>query len=65
MPPLIVAQPERFDENVQQRMYPYWDEGSSSELIYFRPVLYRNYTGDVAANGWVANTYQDSQKLDQ
>ena len=58
MPPLIVAQPESFDENVQQRMYPYWVEGSSNELKYFRPVLYFNHTGGIAAKGWVGNTNQ-------
>ena len=58
LPPLILAQPESFDEKIEERMFPYWIKGSSSELIYFRPVLYRNYTGNVAAKGWVANTYQ-------
>ena len=58
LPPLILVQPESLDENIEDRVFHYWVEGSSSELIYFRPVLYRNYTGVVAAKGWVANTYQ-------
>ena len=55
--PLIVWQPEKFDPQIHCAEYDHWNkQANDSELIYIRPVVYRNYGGVVASKGWVANT---------
>ena len=55
--PLIVCQPEKFDDQIHDQEGRYWDEQANEcELVYLRPVVYRNYEGIVARKGWVANT---------
>ena len=61
--PLIVAcQPTKFDPRIHDQEAVYWNkQANDSELIYIRPVVYRNYEGVVARNGWVANTAPSQQ----
>ena len=55
--PLIVCQPKKFDFRIHSPEYQHWDKhAENSELIYTRPVVYRNYEGVIASKGWVANT---------
>ena len=55
--PLIVCQPKKFDSQIHSPEYDHWNkQANDSELIYIRPVVYRNYGGVVASKGWVANT---------
>ena len=59
--PLIVSQPRKYDLRIHSPEYGHWDEhAEGSQLIYTRPVLYRNHEGVIASKGWVANTnYND------
>lgn len=58
--PLIVCQPEVFDERIHCREFDHWDKKKpTSKLIYTRPVVFRNYAGRLASQGWVANTDTD------
>ena len=61
--PLIVYQPKKFDSQTHEPQYGHWDKhAKDSELIYIRPVVYRNYEGVVACRGWVANTATGQQR---
>ena len=62
--PLIVCQPNSFNYHIHSLEYGYWDRlAKDSELIYTRPVVYRNYEGVVASKGWVANTSHSQYEL--
>ena len=61
--PRIVYQPKKFDSQTHEPQYGHWDkQAKDSELIYIRPVVYRNYEGVVACKGWVANTATGQQR---
>ena len=61
--PLIVCQPKEFDPKIHDPESLYWNKQAKEfELIYIRPVVYRNYEGVVARKGWVANTSQQRSK---
>ena len=60
--PLIVYQPKKFDSQIHEPEHGRWDKhAKEAELIYIRPVVYRNYEGVVACKGWVANTATGQQ----
>ena len=60
--PLIVCQPKEFDPRIHDQEACYWDkQANECELVYIRPVVYRNYEGVVARKGWVANTAPSQQ----
>ena len=54
--PLIVCQPKKFDPQIHDPELGHWDSECKDEIIYTRPVVYRNYKGALACEGWVANT---------
>ena len=55
--PLIVCQPKKFHSQIHEPQFGHWDRHAKEfELIYLRPVVYRNYEGVLARKGWVANT---------
>lgn len=58
VPPLVCAQPNTAfcKECHQKELTPLWNnEIESYELVYYRPVLFLNYDGKVAREGWVGN----------
>ena len=60
--PLIVCQPKNFDHKIHDQEFGYWDKDvKEGELLYIRPVVYRNYEGVLASRGWVANTPASQQ----
>ena len=61
--PLIVAcQPSTFDPQIHDPEAVHWNkQANGSQLIYVRPLVYRNYEGVVARKGWVANTAPSQQ----
>ena len=60
--PLIVYQPKKFDSQFHEPQFGHWDKHANEvELIYIRPVVYRNYEGVIACKGWVANTVTGQQ----
>ena len=60
--PLIVCQPKKFDPKIHDQEAVHWDkQANECELVYIRPVVYRNYEGVVARKGWVANTAPSQQ----
>ena len=54
--PLIVCQPKKFDPQIHDPEHGHWDSKCKDELMYTRSVVYRNYKGAFACEGWVANT---------
>ena len=61
--PLIVCQPKEFDSQTLEPQYGRWDKHAKEpQLIYLRPVVYRNYEGALACKGWVANTTTTQQR---
>ena len=61
--PLIVDQPKAFDYQIHDPEFGHWDKQAKDfELIYTRPVVYRNYEGVLAEMGWVANTTTDNTR---
>ena len=62
--PLIVAcQPKEFDSQIHDQEAVYWDnQANKCELVYLRPVVYRNYEGVLARKGWVANIGPSQQR---
>jgi len=55
-PPLIVAQPGEFREELHDREFQYWDRSNQSlKLYYTRPVLFHSCEGRVGVKGWVGN----------
>jgi len=64
--PLIVCQPGKYDPNIHSPEHGYWDskQKHESNLIYTRPVVYRNYEGRLARRGWVADGKQHSQQTE-
>ena len=54
--PLIVCQPKKFDPQIHDPEFGHWDSKQKDELIFTRPVVYRNYKGALACEGWVATT---------
>ena len=62
--PLIVCQPEKYNPQIHSQEYDHWNKQANDlELIYIRPVVYRNYGGVVASKEWVANTPTKSKGL--
>ena len=61
--PLIVCQPKGFNAHTHSPEFGHWEKHAKEfELIYTRPVIYRNYEGMLACKGWVANTVTSDQK---
>lgn len=64
MPPLVSDQPATdFSEKLHEKEYhPVWDaDRKHCELVYYRPVLFRSYRGDIAERGWVGNRVPAAQ----
>ena len=61
--PLIVCQPGKYDSKIHSPEHGYWDSKQTHEsnLIYTRPVVYRNYEGVLACWGWVADKVTSKQ----
>lgn len=56
VPPAIVYQPLDYVEEWQERRYTCWKEdGGSSGLIHFRPVLFFSALGHVGCKGEIGN----------
>ena len=60
--PLIVCQPKKYDPQIHDPEHGHWDSKRSNYLIYTRPVVYRNYKGALACQGWVATTRANNQQ---
>ena len=61
--PLIVCQPKGFSNHTHSPEFGHWEKHAKEcELIYTRPVIYRNYEGMLACKGWVANTATSDRK---
>ena len=62
--PLIVCQSKKFDPQIHDPEHGHWDSKYKNdlELIYIRPVVYRDHEGVLACKGWVANTTTTQQR---
>ena len=56
VPPAIVCQPKRYQEEWQDKRTTYWKEDSDIPLIYFHPVLFFSALGHIGCKGEVGNT---------
>ena len=56
VPPAIVCQPKRYQEEWQDKRTTYWKEDSDIPSIYFRPVLFFSALGHIGCKGEVGNT---------
>ena len=55
-PPLIVCQPEKFDDKLIDPEATHWNKDLKTfSLVYTRPVVYRSYHGMMAVQGWAGN----------
>ena len=55
-PPLIVSQPEKFNETLIDREATHWNDSLSAfSLVFTRPVVYRSYHGMLGAQGHAGN----------
>uniref|UniRef100_A0A1X7TIS4 Uncharacterized protein n=1 Tax=Amphimedon queenslandica TaxID=400682 RepID=A0A1X7TIS4_AMPQE len=56
VPPAIVAQPDKYHDEWQEKRYSYWkEENMDQALNYYRPVLFFSTLGHVACKGKVGN----------
>lgn len=57
LPPAIVCQTERFDENWLETHRGTWDDRKGArDMVYYRPVLIHGGTNTVAVQGLVGNS---------
>ncbi|XP_019851927.1 PREDICTED: uncharacterized protein LOC100637127 isoform X2 [Amphimedon queenslandica] len=53
--PMFVCQPEVFNEHWHETHYDSWDDDSTNDLVYYRPVLMNSVGGSIAYKGLVGN----------
>ena len=53
--PMFVCQPKVFNEHWHDTHYESWDEDSTNDLVYYRPVLMNSVGGSIAYKGLVGN----------
>ena len=58
-PPMILDQPQEFDDNLHERKYGEWNPSlpkTMYELVYFTPVLYNSYRDNTpVSKGGIGN----------
>ena len=55
MLPMFICQPKAFNDEWHETFYDNWDNDSTNDLVYYRPVLMNSVGGTLAYKGLVAN----------
>ena len=56
VPPAIVAQPNEYHDEWQEKRYSYWKQENTDQVLnYYHPVVFFSALGHVACKGEVGN----------
>lgn len=53
--PMFICQPKAFTDNWHETFYDNWNDDSTNDLVYYRPVLMNSVGGSLAFKGLVGN----------